>query len=1202
MIESFTILGLVQLFGGHLFAMAACDWIAAKWKHAGITNHDIQKAFRKAYDEAVSSIEFGFGQREGLLEFVGKRRLYQDITSNFTSEFLIPFAAEKELSDDEFGELARDSSRYCKALRDAIDYILPKEEIQIDTVEDLLFTGHTLIEADNLQKLNADAKADLMNRVRSVPGIPEIFLEFLEYKDLFAGSIVFFFNERIKADERVKSILMHTELQRIREEQDQKFQEQARKLERELNSQMASFQQSLSPIRDNLAEVLVSLERLEAEWAETTKYLERILDLILLDKGLSDKERRQLEVALSPTFDLHARYQFDERKPLGYGLVAVVYRALHKGLKQVRALKVLKPEHKNNKEIVERFLREATVLGGLKHPNIVQVYDSGGGGTNLDFYLEMEYVDGTTLHHFIKTQDFNWERTLKFIEQLGSAIKTMHTHGIIHRDLNPRNIMVDRNGDIKVMDFGVAKIIGVEGLTRDGQVVGTTAYMSPEQARGERVDDRSDIYSYGVILYELCTRRLPSSPLLPLRQYQARVPEWMESIVEKCLKQERELRYSTMDELLAVVEKAKSAGVTAKCSFHPSVDAVAECVECGRMICGDCVNVHEGEKYCRECAGKKAARLRREVLAGRPARPTGRMEMITSLLKRPPVRAGVGVIVIAIIALVLLQIIPLTTGETPAVPTTPSSNDKTPAVPASVKPVKLVYETFLPDNFLLAQSNTSFFNEMAKLSNGTIEMEYRYEVPQTADSPLIYDVGGGDIDCSLIPLYTIPEAIPLSKGLALKCLTCKPDALAEAAMNVYNSYAPLWEEWEVENNAKVLHFLPMGNSTLCTAESLDSMDDLSTFKCGSNSAVQDIIELVGAEPRVVPLDYLYTALEQGEIDGAFLPLHGIYDLKLFEVANNLIDTSTGPHALYATVINKEVWDELSDAIKTNIEDLSRTAFNEYMENYADFSLEAVKEMIAAGANYYLCPEYEQTAIKDKVLPAQTDDYIKVVGDSGRELITLFKEELASCEMRSTCQTEYEMWQAELLKTGGGLFYEDDFSDPESGWTKSLNESGEWSYQDGEYHMTGKKYEWWMWDAQQNAGRFTDFEMEVDARMLSGHEESGYGMIFRYIDSGNFYLFAVNVNGNYTIRGYRDKTWFHIKQGKSGFIDPDDSTNHLKVVCKGSQIEAYVNGYLLATVKDATFTDGFIGLTTYGHEPGTHVAFDNIRVRELPESR
>jgi hypothetical protein len=154
MIESFTILGIVQLFGGHLFAMAACDWIAEKWKHAGITNHDIQKAFRKAYGEALSSIEFGFGQKEGLLDFAGKRRLYQDITTNFTTEFLVPFATEKDLTDDEFRELARESSRYCKVLRDALDDILPKDQIEVGAIEDLLLTGRTFAEAGTLQNLN----------------------------------------------------------------------------------------------------------------------------------------------------------------------------------------------------------------------------------------------------------------------------------------------------------------------------------------------------------------------------------------------------------------------------------------------------------------------------------------------------------------------------------------------------------------------------------------------------------------------------------------------------------------------------------------------------------------------------------------------------------------------------------------------------------------------------------------------------------------------------------------------------------------------------------------------------------------------------------------------------------------------------------------------------------------------------------------
>jgi serine/threonine protein kinase len=553
-----TTLGLLSAFGVNIVSAAAFEWIAAKWRTSGVTNHDLQKALRESYCDALSSIEFGFQRKEGLLDSLGKRRLYREITSNFDKEFLSPFISETSLSEDELESLTREGATYCRILREAVDQLLPKEDISNITIEDLLLTGRELKDAEDLRKMNDKAKDDLMAKVRSLEDIPEFFFDFLDYKDLLVGSIVFFYGEKIKANDRVRSIFTHAELQRIREEQSQQYQKQAAKLEKALQSQISAFQQFLNPIKDNFAEVLTCLDRLEAEWADANKYLQRILDLITLDKGLSPKDKKQLEAGLSPSFDLHARYEFDDKKPIGYGAVAMVYRAVHRGLRQVRAIKVLKPEHRENQEVVERFLREAVVLGSLKHSNIVQVYDAGGGGTNLDFYLEMEYVEGVTLRNFIKIHEFDWKRNLKFIKQLGSAVQKMHDSGIIHRDLNPRNIMVDKNGDLKVMDFGVAKIIGVEGLTKDGQVVGTTDYMAPEQARGERVDGRADIYSFGVILYELCTRRLPSVPLPRLRQYQPNVPEWLDGIVDKCLKRDRDLRYTSMNELLVAMEKQES--------------------------------------------------------------------------------------------------------------------------------------------------------------------------------------------------------------------------------------------------------------------------------------------------------------------------------------------------------------------------------------------------------------------------------------------------------------------------------------------------------------------------------------------------------------------------------------------------------------------------------------------------------------------
>jgi tetratricopeptide (TPR) repeat protein len=544
------VVNLLSVFGTVLQAATACDWITLKWKAANITNHDLQRALRASYEDALDSINFAFRQKIGLLDKLGKNRLHKEITASFNDQFLNPFITEKKLSTEEIKTLAFNCSSYCKLLSSSIDIVLPLTEVSEVTIEDLLLTGRNLKGSEDLSKLNTTAVAELIERIRQVEGIPDLFCELLAYKELLLGSIVFYFNERIKSDERVRSILMHSELQRIREEYNRQHHHQVALLEEALKARTVSFDICLTPIRDNLSEVRSSLKRVEAALEQNTKYLERIFDMLCQDRGLTDKERKQLQAGLSTTFNLHDKYDFDESSPIGYGSVAVVYKALHRGLKQLRALKVLKPEHRHNPEIVERFLREAIVLSSLNHPSIVKIYDAGGGGLNLDFYLEMEYAEGTSLRKYIETQPFNLDRALNLINQLGTAVQKMHEAGIIHRDLNPRNIMVDKSGNLKVMDFGVAKIVGVEGLTRDGQVVGTHDYMAPEQARGQRVDERADIYSIGVVIYELCTKRMPSTPLNPMRQYQVGVPQWLEDIVAKCLAQDRNNRYSSAADIL----------------------------------------------------------------------------------------------------------------------------------------------------------------------------------------------------------------------------------------------------------------------------------------------------------------------------------------------------------------------------------------------------------------------------------------------------------------------------------------------------------------------------------------------------------------------------------------------------------------------------------------------------------------------------
>ncbi len=189
--------------------------------------------------------------------------------------------------------------------------------------------------------------------------------------------------------------------------------------------------------------------------------------------------------------------------------------------------------------------------------------------------------------------------------------------------------------------------------------------------------------------------------------------------------------------------------------------------------------------------------------------------------------------------------------------------------------------------------------------------------------------------------------------------------------------------------------------------------------------------------------------------------------------------------------------------------------------------------------------------------------------------------------------------AQMPVAGSKLIYMDDFSDPNSGWLQISTEELESSYKDGEYHILAKKSNWATWRWNRNAGRVTDFILEIDARLVSGPKDSSYGLIFRVQNNDNFYRFIVDENGHYLIGTRSNGEWTKLLSStKSEYINKGNSTNRLKIVCQGSQIQAYVNGYHLSTIVDDLFTDGWIGCTVVTHEPNTHVAFDNIKVFEL----
>ncbi|MCA3748542.1 MAG: Stk1 family PASTA domain-containing Ser/Thr kinase [Rubrobacter sp.] len=261
------------------------------------------------------------------------------------------------------------------------------------------------------------------------------------------------------------------------------------------------------------------------------------------------------------------RYRIVRR--LGSGGMADVYLAHDDILDRDVALKVLSSQYASDEEFVERFKREAQSAAALAHPNIVSIYDRGEteDGT---YYIAMEYLPGGTLKDRILRSGALPPKTAAAVAlQIAEALKAAHQRGVIHRDIKPHNILITESGDIKVTDFGIARAASSSTMTRTGAVLGTAHYISPEQAMGEPVGPPSDLYSLGVVLYEMLTGRLPydadtpigiamkhvNGHLRPPREVNPAVPEGLDAITVRLLAKDPEDRYQSADELMEDLER-----------------------------------------------------------------------------------------------------------------------------------------------------------------------------------------------------------------------------------------------------------------------------------------------------------------------------------------------------------------------------------------------------------------------------------------------------------------------------------------------------------------------------------------------------------------------------------------------------------------------------------------------------------------------
>ena len=407
---------------------------------------------------------------------------------------------------------------------------------------------------------------------------------------------------------------------------------------------------------------------------------------------------------------LDGRYEILE--VIGTGGQAVVYKARCHRLNRLVAIKILKDELTQDEEFRRRFHAEGQAVAMLSHPNIVSVYDVST--TDAADYIVMELIDGISLKQYMEKKGvLNWKETLHFAIQIGKALDHAHSRGIIHRDIKPHNVMVLKNGSVKVADFGIAQVVS-KNNTLTKEALGSVHYISPEQAKGGRVDNRSDIYSLGVVMYEMMTGRPPydgESPVAVAIQHingkavmpstlNPNIPGGLEQIIMKAMAQNASKRFSSAKEMLHDMDEFRK---------DPSIlfdyNNTSAGLDDATLIQSAAATEEPSQELPKEPAETPVRRTpeKKSTIAKKKRR---RREEVVEEVERGTKVATIAIIACSVVALVAIGIFFATLFSDGGL----STNQDTVSVPNLLGKY---YDTYEPDGFVLEVNYYAYSDEYA---------------------------------------------------------------------------------------------------------------------------------------------------------------------------------------------------------------------------------------------------------------------------------------------------------------------------------------------------------------------------------------------------------------------------------------------------------------------------------------------------------